>query len=96
MGGFLQAHVGNLANCPVADFRKSANQGGFLQAQVGNLGNCPVADFKKPANWGGEFLQAHISKCPVADLRKSANWGGNSAYSNKKIKFSKSVFIFYL
>ena len=28
MGGeFLQAHVGNLGNCPVADFGKSANGG---------------------------------------------------------------------
>ena len=26
-GKFLQAHIGNLANCPVADFTKSANQG---------------------------------------------------------------------
>ena len=51
-GGFLQAHVGNLGNCPVADFRKSAN-GGILQAHVDNLGNCPVADFRKSANWGG-------------------------------------------
>ena len=29
MGGIiLQAHVGNLGNCPVADFGKSANWGG--------------------------------------------------------------------
>ena len=51
MGGNLQAHVGNLANCPVADFTKSANGGGgILQAHVGNLHNCPVADFTKSAN----------------------------------------------
>ena len=52
-GGFLQAHVGNLGNCPVADFGKSANGGGFLQAHVGNLGNCPVADFGKFCKLGG-------------------------------------------
>ena len=46
VGEFLQTHVGNLGNCPVADFGKSANWGWeFLQAHVGNLGNCPVADF---------------------------------------------------
>ena len=28
-GEFLQAHVGNLGNCPVADFGKSANWGGI-------------------------------------------------------------------
>ena len=27
-GGILQADVGNLGNCPVADFTKSANWGG--------------------------------------------------------------------
>ena len=47
---FLQAHVGNLGNCPMADFRKSANGGEFLQAHVGI---CPVADFGKSANGGG-------------------------------------------
>ena len=54
-GEFLQAHVGNLGNCPVADFGKSANwgEGEFLQAHVSNLGNCPVADFGKSANGGG-------------------------------------------
>ena len=52
-GGIMQAHVGNLANCLVADFTKSANWGGDLQADVGNLGNCPVADFTKSANGGG-------------------------------------------
>ena len=31
MGGNLQAHVGNLANCPVADFTKSANGGEFCK-----------------------------------------------------------------
>ena len=44
---------GNLGNCPVADFRKSANSGGeLLQAHVGNLGNCPVADFRNSENRG--------------------------------------------
>ena len=75
-GEFLQAHVGNLGNCPVADFRKFENWWGeFLQVHVGI---CPVADFRKSANWG-EFLQAHVgnlSKSPVADFGKSTN-GGN-------------------
>ena len=53
MGGISASNVGNLGNCPVADFGKSANGGKFLQAHVGNLGNCPVADFGKSANWGG-------------------------------------------
>ena len=81
-------------------FEKICKLGGeFLQAHISK---CAVADLRKSANWEGEFLQAHISKCAVADLRKSANGGGDSACSNlvnlvnKKIKFSKSVFIFYL
>ena len=57
-GEFLQAHLGNLGNCLVADFGKSAN-GGALQAHVGN---CPVADLRKSANWGGDFLHAYFSK----------------------------------
>ena len=56
-GEFLQAHLGNLANYPVADFRKSAMGGGFLQAHVGNLANCPVADFRKSATGGGNFCK---------------------------------------
>ena len=49
-GEFLLAHIGNLGNCPVADFRKSENWcGEFLKAHVGI---CPVADFRKSANWG--------------------------------------------
>ena len=47
---FLQAHVGNLGNCPMADFRKSANGGEFLQAHVGI---CPVAGFWKICKLGG-------------------------------------------
>ena len=47
----MQAHVGNLGNCPVADSRKSANgEGEFLQAHVGN---CTVADLRKSAYRGG-------------------------------------------
>ena len=82
-GEFLQAHVGNLGNCPVAEFQNSANWAGFLQVHVGNLGNCPVADFRKSANWGrGEFLQAHVDNlgnCPVADFSKfcKQTGGGN-------------------
>ena len=76
-GEFLQAHVGNLGKCPVADFTQSANWGGgnFYKAHLGNLGNCPVADFEKICKLGGNFCKPHVGNlgnCPVADFGKSA------------------------
>ena len=54
----MQAHIGNLASSPVADFIKPATGGEFVQAYVGNLGKLSSGRFHKICN-GGVFCK-HI------------------------------------